>query len=86
MRTSHSRNSHSSEGVAGGTGAAAGIAQKQIHLYYSRLGGEVKESIESLGAPREEGDWSNVYGSETVQRGVGGKSGRYAVIAYMHAE
>jgi hypothetical protein len=48
LRTFHSRNSHSSEGVAGGTGEAAGIAQEQIHLYYSRWGGEVKESIESL--------------------------------------
>ena len=48
FRTFHSRNSHSSAGVAGGTGRTAGIAQKQIHLYYSRLGGEVKESIESL--------------------------------------
>ena len=51
MRTFHSRNSHSSEGVAGGTGRTAGIAQEQIHLYYSRSGGEVKESIESLGTP-----------------------------------
>ena len=49
LRTFHSRNSHSSAGVAGGTGRTAGIAQEQIHLYYSRSGGEVKESIESLG-------------------------------------
>jgi hypothetical protein len=48
FRTFHSRNSHSSEGAAGGTGAAAGIARKQIHMYYSCSGGEVKESIESL--------------------------------------
>ena len=48
MRTFHSRNSHSSAGVAGGTGRTAGIARKQIHLYYSRFGGGVKESIESL--------------------------------------
>ena len=48
LRTSHSRNSHSSEGVAGGTGGAAGIAEKQIRPYYSCSGGEVKESIESL--------------------------------------
>ena len=48
MRTFHSRNSHSSAGVAGGTGAAAGIAQEQIHLYYSWRKGGVKESIESL--------------------------------------
>ena len=48
LRTFHSRNSHSSEGVAGGTGRTAGIAQQQIHLYYSCTGGEVKESIESL--------------------------------------
>ena len=27
---------------------AAGIAKQQIHLYYSRWGGGVKESIESL--------------------------------------
>jgi hypothetical protein len=50
FRTFHSRNSHSSAGVAGGTGRTAGIAQEQVHLYYSRVGGEVKESIESLGA------------------------------------
>ena len=49
MRTFHSRNSHSSEGAAGGTGTAEGITRDQIHLYYMRLGGEVKESIESLG-------------------------------------
>jgi hypothetical protein len=49
LRTFHSRNSHSSEGAAGGTGRSAGIAQQTIHLYYSRSGGEVKESIESLG-------------------------------------
>jgi hypothetical protein len=48
LRTFHSRNSHSSAGVAGGTGRADGIARKQIHLYCSRWGGEVKESIESL--------------------------------------
>jgi hypothetical protein len=48
LRTFHSRNSHSSAGVAGGTGRAEGIARKQIRLYYSRQGGEVKESIESL--------------------------------------
>jgi hypothetical protein len=42
LRTFHSRNSHSSEGVAGGTGEAAGIAQEQIHLYYSRRRGGVK--------------------------------------------
>jgi len=49
LRTFHSRNSHSSEGAAGGTGTAEGITRDQIHLYYMRLGGEVKESIESLG-------------------------------------
>jgi hypothetical protein len=48
LRTFHSRNSHSSAGAAGGTGRAEGIAQKQIHLYYSRRRGGVKESIESL--------------------------------------
>ena len=48
MRTFHSRNSHSSEGGAGGTGAAEGIAQRQIRLYCSRRRGGVKESIESL--------------------------------------
>ena len=49
LRTSHSRNSHSSAGVAGGTGRTAGITGGQIHLYYSRRRGGVKESIESLG-------------------------------------
>ena len=48
FRTFHSRNSHSSAGVAGGTGRTAGIASGQIHLYYSGSGGGVKESIESL--------------------------------------
>jgi hypothetical protein len=42
LRTFHSRNSHSSEGVAGGTGRTAGIARKRIHLYYSHSGCEVK--------------------------------------------
>ena len=48
FRTFHSRNSHSSAGAAGGTGRTAGITGGQIHLYQSRSGGEVKESIESL--------------------------------------
>ena len=48
MRTLHSRNSHSSEGVAEGAGRAEGIAQEQIHPYYSWRKGGVKESIESL--------------------------------------
>ena len=51
MRTFHSRNSHSSAGVAGGTAPIAGIAQEQIRLYYSEWDGIVKESIETLGAP-----------------------------------
>ena len=51
LRTFHSRNSHPSAGVAGGTGRIAGIAQEQIRLYYSQWGGVVKESIETLGAP-----------------------------------
>ena len=51
LRTFHSRNSHSSAGVAGGTGRADGIARKQIHLYYSQWGGMVKESIETIGTP-----------------------------------
>jgi len=36
VRTSVSRYSHSSEGAAGGTGAAAGIAERQVHQYYLR--------------------------------------------------
>ena len=44
MRTFHSRNSYSPEGAAGGPGRAAGIAQKRIHLHYSRWGQESKES------------------------------------------
>ena len=48
MKTFHSRNSHSSEGVAEGAGRAEGITRDQIHLYYSGSGGGVKESIESL--------------------------------------
>jgi hypothetical protein len=36
LRTSVSRYSHSSEGAEGGTGAAAGIAERQVHQYYLR--------------------------------------------------
>ena len=45
MRTFHSRNSHPPEGAAGDPGRAAGIAQKRIHLHYSRWGDESKESL-----------------------------------------
>ena len=68
MRTFHSRNSHSSEGVAGGTGEAAGIAQKQIHLYYSRSRGGVKESIESLIAKAVANSRKRPYPSSSTRR------------------
>ena len=68
LRTFHSRNSHSSEETAGGTGEAAGIARKRIHLYCSRLGGGVKESIESLIAKAVANRWKCRYPAHKTQQ------------------
>ena len=68
MRTSHSRNAHSSAGVAGGTGRTAGIAQEQIRLYYSHWGGMVKESIETLGAKAVANRGKHLYSAHKTQQ------------------
>ena len=68
LRTFHSRNSHSSEGAAGGTGRTAGITGGQIHLYYSRSGGGVKESIESLIAKAVANSGKRPYPSSSARR------------------
>lgn len=48
LRTFHSRNSHSSAGVADVTGWAEGIAHEQIQLHYSLRGGGVMEPLETF--------------------------------------